>query len=185
MASWHNGKLAKWQVDQMTSWPIGKLTNWQVDKMASWLNGKLTKWQVDQMASWQNVKLTNWQVDQLASWQNGKLTKWQVDKKTLRFSSFRRLSSIHQNQNLSLKKTNVHVIKYFSQSLMLPINKLECFMRCPMNWTLFNLLLILFMKSKYVSISEENWQKTYKTFFPIEAPDNKLECFPLLVELST
>ncbi len=34
MASWRNGKLTKWQVDEMASWRNGKLTKWQVDKMA-------------------------------------------------------------------------------------------------------------------------------------------------------
>ncbi len=48
-------KLVKWHGDvlsgKMMSWWNGKLMKWQVDEMAGWWNGKLMKWQVDEMAS--------------------------------------------------------------------------------------------------------------------------------------
>ncbi len=44
MASWWNGKLMKWQVDEMASGQNGKLMKWKADVMASWWNGKLMKW---------------------------------------------------------------------------------------------------------------------------------------------
>ncbi len=64
MASWWNGKLMKWQVNEMASQRNAKSMKWQVDEMASWWNGKLIKWQVDEMASWWNGKLIKWQVEQ-------------------------------------------------------------------------------------------------------------------------
>jgi hypothetical protein len=66
-----NGKLMKWQVDEIkveeiAIWWDYKLMKWQVDEMASWWNDKLMKCQVDEMSSWWNVKLmqqrgTTWQ----------------------------------------------------------------------------------------------------------------------------
>ncbi len=40
-----------WQVDEIASWWNGKLLQYQVNEMASWL--------VDKMASWLNSKLAN------------------------------------------------------------------------------------------------------------------------------
>ncbi len=48
MASWQNGKLAKWQVGN------GKSSNCQVGKMPCWLNFKFAKWQVGLMVRWPN-----------------------------------------------------------------------------------------------------------------------------------
>jgi hypothetical protein len=39
VASWHRGKLTKWQVGKVASWQSGKLAKWQVGKVASWQNG--------------------------------------------------------------------------------------------------------------------------------------------------
>jgi hypothetical protein len=61
----------------MASWPNGKLAKWQVGLIASWPNGKLAKWQVGQIASWPNSKLTNEQVDEHQIDLICKLPKWQ------------------------------------------------------------------------------------------------------------
>ncbi len=78
MASWWNGKLMKWQVNEMASWWNGKLMKWQVDEMASWWNNnlqKMSKKKVYYTPCWLNGKLVKWQVDKMAGWQNGSSTK--------------------------------------------------------------------------------------------------------------
>ncbi len=56
MVSWQNGKLAKWQVDEMAICQDGKLTKGKLDEMANW--------------NWRNSILMNWQVYKRASWSN-------------------------------------------------------------------------------------------------------------------
>ncbi len=73
--SWQNGKLMKWQIDEMANWWNGKLMKWQIDEMANWWNGKLKKLLVGKMANEQTFDWTS--VDKMAStwsvsWQNGK-----------------------------------------------------------------------------------------------------------------
>ncbi len=88
MLSWQNGKMTKWQIDEMArrkkcQADTFRQTKWQVgEKAISQQNSNVTKWQV---ASWwsgilPNGKLKKWQVDKMASGQNGKLTKCQADE---------------------------------------------------------------------------------------------------------
>ncbi len=69
---WWNGKLMKWQVDEMASWWNGKLMKWHVDQMISWWNCKLTICCSQKNAYWWFGKLVKWLFDKMASWWNAK-----------------------------------------------------------------------------------------------------------------
>jgi len=80
-ASWGNGWLTKWQVDEIARWCYVKLkkrtmTTWSVQKIASWQNVMMAKWQVDKMAILQNGKMARWQMNN-----NGKLMQWLSQQK--------------------------------------------------------------------------------------------------------
>ncbi len=59
MASWWNGKLMKWQVDEFANWWNGKLMNLKIDEIVHYRKTHLMTFKVDKMVSWCIGKLTN------------------------------------------------------------------------------------------------------------------------------